>query len=138
MPLDITIRVNPTSFLNLTLFSVPILVADRAKQIKTKAVVNEDPTDKLIRELKEENDRLKKSMQTGKINPVDFVDADGDGIDDRGELLNEYLFDDQTNRNIIYHSCRNIIFSGFRIIVWEIKYSCAITNFSYRYNEGQG
>eukprot|EP00118_Oscarella_pearsei_P013302 m.105220 g.105220 ORF g.105220 m.105220 type:complete len:1030 (+) comp37217_c0_seq30:391-3480(+) len=32
--------------------------ADRAKQIKTKAVVNETPTEKLIRELKEENSRL--------------------------------------------------------------------------------
>lgn len=36
--------------------------ADRAKQIKNKATVNESPTDKLIRELKEENDRLKKAM----------------------------------------------------------------------------
>lgn len=34
------------------------LVADRAKSIKTKAVVNESPTEKLIRELKEENARL--------------------------------------------------------------------------------
>ena len=34
--------------------------ADRAKQIKNAAVVNEDPQDKLIRELKEENDKLKK------------------------------------------------------------------------------
>merc|ERR1712012_587221 len=33
--------------------------ADRAKQIKTKATVNEDPTDKLIRELKEQNEKLK-------------------------------------------------------------------------------
>lgn len=32
--------------------------ADRAKQIKNKAVVNEDPQDKLIRELREENQRL--------------------------------------------------------------------------------
>lgn len=32
--------------------------ADRAKQIKTKAVINESPTDKLIRELREENARL--------------------------------------------------------------------------------
>ncbi|EDV26227.1 uncharacterized protein TRIADDRAFT_23272, partial [Trichoplax adhaerens] len=32
--------------------------ADRAKSIKTKAVVNESPTEKLIRELKEENARL--------------------------------------------------------------------------------
>jgi hypothetical protein len=39
--------------------------ADRAKQIKTTAVVNESATDKLIRELKEENDRLKKMMTGG-------------------------------------------------------------------------
>ncbi|KAJ7319512.1 hypothetical protein OS493_035822 [Desmophyllum pertusum] len=32
--------------------------ADRAKAIKTKAVVNESPTEKLIRELREENQRL--------------------------------------------------------------------------------
>ena len=36
--------------------------ADRAKKIKNKAVVNENPMDKLIRELKEENERLKKAM----------------------------------------------------------------------------
>lgn len=36
--------------------------ADRAKQIKNKAVVNEDPQDKLIRDLKAENDRLKKEL----------------------------------------------------------------------------
>ena len=58
-------------------------VADRAKQIKTKAVVNEDPTEKLLRELKEENDRLRK--QAGGVMPSDFVDEDGDGIDDRGK-----------------------------------------------------
>lgn len=57
--------------------------ADRAKQIKTKAVVNEDPTEKLLRELKEENDRLKKAVTSGKINPDDFVDEDGDGINDK-------------------------------------------------------
>ncbi|EDO35613.1 predicted protein [Nematostella vectensis] len=39
--------------------------ADRAKKIKNKAVVNENPMDKLIRELKEENERLKKSMEGG-------------------------------------------------------------------------
>lgn len=39
--------------------------ADRAKQIKNKAVVNEDPQDKLIRELKEENERLKKQLEAG-------------------------------------------------------------------------
>ena len=34
--------------------------ADRAKQIKTDAKVNEDPKDKIIRELQEEINRLKK------------------------------------------------------------------------------
>eukprot|EP00916_Digyalum_oweni_P022861 GHVL01037854.1.p1 GENE.GHVL01037854.1~~GHVL01037854.1.p1 ORF type:complete len:935 (+),score=194.69 GHVL01037854.1:93-2897(+) len=36
--------------------------ADRVKQIKNVAQVNENPMEKLIRELKEENDRLKKMM----------------------------------------------------------------------------
>ncbi len=36
--------------------------ADQAKKIKNKPVVNESETDKLIRSLKEENDRLKKVL----------------------------------------------------------------------------
>ena len=36
--------------------------ADRAKQIKNVAVVNENPQDKMIRELKEENEKLKKQL----------------------------------------------------------------------------
>ncbi|XP_047482876.1 kinesin-like protein KIF28P isoform X3 [Penaeus chinensis] len=56
--------------------------ADRAKQIKTKATVNEDPTEKLLRELKEENEKLKKMMTGGKID-MDLIDEDGDGVDDR-------------------------------------------------------
>ena len=44
--------------------------ADRAKQIKTKAIVNEDPTEKLIKNLQEENDRLKKMLANGgKMDP---------------------------------------------------------------------
>ncbi len=39
--------------------------ADRAKQIKTRAMVNEDPTEALIRELREENERLKSQMSGG-------------------------------------------------------------------------
>ena len=42
--------------------------ADRAKSIKTRATINESPTDKLIRELREENSRLLemlKGMKTG-------------------------------------------------------------------------
>jgi len=43
--------------------------ADRAKRIKTKAVVNENPVEKMIRELKEENEKLKGLIDSGKINP---------------------------------------------------------------------
>ena len=39
--------------------------ADQVKQIKNAAIVNESPQDKLIRELKEENEKLKKKLGTG-------------------------------------------------------------------------
>ncbi|UJR26288.1 hypothetical protein I4U23_007626 [Adineta vaga] len=42
--------------------------ADRVKRIKTTVVVNENPMEKLIRELREENDRLKLLIDTGKYN----------------------------------------------------------------------
>lgn len=37
--------------------------ADRVKQIKNEATVNENPLEKLIRELREENERLKTVRQ---------------------------------------------------------------------------
>ena len=37
--------------------------ADRAKKIKLNAIVNESPQDKLIRELRAENERLKKELE---------------------------------------------------------------------------
>ncbi|KAA3672853.1 uncharacterized protein DEA37_0007820, partial [Paragonimus westermani] len=49
--------------------------ADRAKRIKNTAIVNEDPMEKLIRELKEENERLKKSLQTAEL-PASIVTKD--------------------------------------------------------------
>ncbi|CAD5119498.1 DgyrCDS8102 [Dimorphilus gyrociliatus] len=53
--------------------------ADRAKQIKNVATVNEDPTEKMIRELQEENERLKEMLKSGKISvPV----ADEDDMDE--------------------------------------------------------
>ena len=52
-------------------------LADRAKQIKTKAVVNEDPTDKLIRELKEENERLKAKIKGGDVSEEELKDLAG-------------------------------------------------------------
>ena len=44
--------------------------ADRAKRIKTHAVVNEDPTSKRIRELTEEVDRLKQLLTNTNIQPT--------------------------------------------------------------------
>ncbi|KAH7700395.1 hypothetical protein AAVH_32485, partial [Aphelenchoides avenae] len=41
--------------------------ADRAKSIKTKAVVNESATERMIRELKEENARLQDALRRGDI-----------------------------------------------------------------------
>ncbi len=41
--------------------------ADRAKQIKCNAVINEDPKDKLIRQLQEEINELKSRMKMGGI-----------------------------------------------------------------------
>ena len=42
------------------------ILADRAKSIKTKAVINESETDKLIRELREENARLQALLTKGR------------------------------------------------------------------------
>ncbi|EGD76148.1 kinesin family member 12 [Salpingoeca rosetta] len=43
--------------------------ADRVKSIKTQAVVNETPTERLIRELREENARLMAMLQGGALPP---------------------------------------------------------------------
>ena len=40
-------------------------LADRAKQIKVHAKVNQDQTDKLIKQLREENEKLKNLMSSG-------------------------------------------------------------------------
>ena len=63
--------------------------ADRAKQIKNSASVNEDPTEKLIRELQEENERLKAALESGNININDITgktDDDDDDMTDEGKF----------------------------------------------------
>ncbi|BFZ12722.1 hypothetical protein BsWGS_15761 [Bradybaena similaris] len=45
--------------------------ADRAKKIKNKAVINENPLDKMLRELKEENEKLRKALDVGGVTPVE-------------------------------------------------------------------
>ena len=49
--------------------------ADRAKKIKNKPVVNESETDKLIRELKAENERLRKLLEEKDSNPEKRIKA---------------------------------------------------------------
>jgi hypothetical protein len=42
-------------------------IADRAKQIKTNAIINEDPKDKIIRQLQDEINKLKTMVKGGVI-----------------------------------------------------------------------
>merc|ERR1719323_2260095 len=62
--------------------------ANRAKQIKTKAAVNEDPTEKLIRELKEENERLKARIKGGDVSEEELKDLAGKDSVSKDELSN--------------------------------------------------
>ena len=57
-----------------------ISYADRAKKIQNKAVVNENPMEKLIRELKEENEKLKRAMEGG------MMPSEGGGAIDPGGI----------------------------------------------------
>lgn len=50
--------------------------ADRAKKIKNKPTVNESPQDKLIKELQEENRRLREQGGGGAGVPISPSDAD--------------------------------------------------------------
>mmetsp|Transcript_73530 Transcript_73530/g.102104 ORF Transcript_73530/g.102104 Transcript_73530/m.102104 type:complete len:82 (+) Transcript_73530:996-1241(+) len=50
------------AFLNYEETLSTLRYADRAKKIQNKAVINESPQDKIIRELKEENKKLKEAL----------------------------------------------------------------------------
>lgn len=79
-----------------------IFLADRAKQIKTKVTVNEDPTEKLIKDLKEENDRLKAALSGGKFDPKMFS-AGKENMSQEGELLSFHFnltTDECWNKNL--------------------------------------
>lgn len=51
--------------------------ADRVKQIKNQAIVNETPTERLIRELKEENARLMEALQSGGVDALRLMASGG-------------------------------------------------------------
>jgi len=72
--------------------SISLFAADRAKAIKTKAVVNESPTEKLIRELREENQRLLEQLKvSGGGQPIVMQAEPGQpqmvGISEEGSLI---------------------------------------------------
>lgn len=64
--------------------------ADRAKQIKNSASVNEDPTEKLIRELQEENEKLKAMLASGNLEMV--AGEEDDDLTDEGNLQMYFHF----------------------------------------------
>lgn len=61
-----------------------IKLADRAKHIKVHATINESSTDKLIRQLKEENERLTKAMERG---VVDLNSGSGVTLSEKGKII---------------------------------------------------
>ncbi|KAM9037328.1 kinesin-like protein KIF1B isoform 9-T9 [Sarcophilus harrisii] len=70
--------------------------ADRAKQIKCNAVINEDPNAKLVRELKEEVTRLKDLLRAQGLG--DIIDIDP-LVDDYSGSGVKYLKDFQNNKH---------------------------------------
>ena len=61
--------------------------ADQAKQIKLHAKINESETDKLIRELMEENDKLKEMLEGFKLNKGNK--GNGEEIEDIMDQMNQ-------------------------------------------------
>ncbi|XP_037832879.1 kinesin-like protein KIF1B isoform X2 [Kryptolebias marmoratus] len=70
--------------------------ADRAKNIKCNAVINEDPNNKLVRELKDEVARLKELLRAQGLG--DILDIDPMGDDYPGSGI-KYLKDIQNNKH---------------------------------------
>ncbi|KAM9829599.1 kinesin-like protein KIF1B isoform 5-T6 [Syngnathus typhle] len=70
--------------------------ADRAKNIKCNAVINEDPNNKLVRDLKDEVARLKELLRAQGLG--DILDIDPLGDDCPGSGI-KYLKDIQNNKN---------------------------------------
>ncbi|XP_075293535.1 kinesin-like protein KIF1B isoform X1 [Opisthocomus hoazin] len=70
--------------------------ADRAKQIKCNAVINEDPNAKLVRELKEEVTRLKDLLRAQGLGDIIDIDPMGDEYSGSG---GKYLKDFQNSKH---------------------------------------
>ena len=74
----------------------PSSLADRAKAIKTSAVINESPTEKLIRELREENQKLLDMLKKGGVGTGSF--SMGASEEGRNESMGGKFFFEFTTR----------------------------------------
>jgi kinesin family protein 13 len=63
--------------------------ADRAKRIVNKAVVNESVQEKIIRELRMENDKLKKLLMEAAMKGTGVIDLRSLGLGDASELVDQ-------------------------------------------------
>ncbi|KAM6978108.1 kinesin-like protein KIF1B isoform 2-T2 [Aplochiton taeniatus] len=70
--------------------------ADRAKSIKCNAVINEDPNNKLVRDLKDEVTRLKDLLRAQGLGDILDIDSMGDDCPDNGS---KYLKDITNNKS---------------------------------------
>ncbi|XP_072222334.1 kinesin-like protein KIF1B isoform X10 [Leuresthes tenuis] len=70
--------------------------ADRAKNIKCNAVINEDPNNKLVRDLKDEVARLKELLRAQGLGDILDIDPMGDDCPGSGV---KYLKDIQNNKH---------------------------------------
>ncbi|XP_058259337.1 kinesin-like protein KIF1A isoform X18 [Hemibagrus wyckioides] len=71
--------------------------ADRAKQIRCNAVINEDPNNRLVRELKDEVSRLKELLYAQGLG--DIIETYRGPVDDNAGLGLKYFSDCKNNNN---------------------------------------
>ena len=102
------------------------ILADRAKQIKTKAIVNEDPTEALIRELREENERLKARMKTGDVNEQELMDMAGKEVmskEELAEMKKQWLEEMKANMKANEKASFSLYYSRRRLCVFGQGYT---------------
>lgn len=75
------------SFMNYEETLSTLRYADRAKKIKNAAIINESPQDKVIRELKDENKKLKQMLRKIADSGSETINLAELGITDMSELL---------------------------------------------------
>lgn len=76
------------SLITTIFFYLCFRYADRAKNIKCNAVINEDPNNKLVRDLKDEVSRLKELLRAQGL----------------GDILDSEFVADSADHNLLSHS----------------------------------